>query len=1039
MTQTGHCPPAETIAALAEGKIDRKSLPALLEHVHGCETCMTALELANEEHAAAQPAPRRQTPWLAIAAALLGVAITALLLTRPWRSPIDRLVEAAPRSARVVEPRLSGGFPWAAYRGPLRVDGAQSDPARLRLSGAAAEAVERGNEERSAAAQHAAGVALVLIDDPMTAVARLRAAAELAPGDARTWSDLAAAEYAAALRLRRPSLYPEALGHADRALRIEPRLAEALFNRALTLERLGLPAEAREAWTRYLEVDGSSEWAAEARQHLAQLPASNAAVLFGADQPRLERAAIAGDAGVVEELVDRHRERARAFGEVEYLGRWADAAQGGRADEARRWLTVARAIGDALARLSGESLLRDAVRAIDRHGAALAEAHAVYRRGRIAYSRQTPTAAAPDLRRAAELFAVSSDPLAFMARFYAASARIDRQDLHGAGAELEALARELQRSPQYAAAAANVQWSLALCHRNAGDWPAALVSLDAAAGGFERLGETSNLAAIEGLRAATLDVLGRPDEAWAARVRGLAMESREQRDRLAGALALASTSLGRAGRHDAARALMELEERTLRASHSDGPLVHALTRKAQLAAMTGDDREARVAAGAAMDAALRLADPVLRAREIATAQLAAGAAELRGDPRKAAELLTGALAGLAAAQLHPRAAEAALLRARAAMAIGDPAAAARDLDAGLAALDRMRVPLAGGAAPGVYDTAAALVEEAVRLHLDRGDPAAAFAYVERSRAQLGATVVSARELQQRLAGTGTAVVETFVSGTEVVSFAIGERDLVAVRRTLPRDDDAARYDALIRPLEPVLRGARRLVIVPDPQLAGIPYAALTDGTRRMVERLPVAIAPSASALVRVPRRAPRSLAAMALAADGPAALPESESEVADVSRLYPAGAVVEASLASLKNARADVIHIAGHTGRNPAGDAALLFAAGERAAWNTIASMPLHARVVTLAACETLRDPAYPGRRALSLGAGFLAAGVDDVVGTLVPIADRDARALFREVHRRLAAGVEPSEAVRLAQWQDLTQGGTAWRALAVATHRIDD
>ena len=57
-----------------------------------------------------------------------------------------------------------------------------------------------------------------------------------------------------------------------------------------------------------------------------------------------------------------------------------------------------------------------------------------------------------------------------------------------------------------------------------------------------------------------------------------------------------------------------------------------------------------------------------------------------------------------------------------------------------------------------------------------------------------------------------------------------------------------------------------------------------------------------------------------------------------------------------------------------AGDQALVFADG-RASWKTIAALkPLHARVVVLAACETLRRPDDVGTRALSLAAAFVAA-----------------------------------------------------------------
>src|SRR5205823_2619081 len=98
--------------------------------------------------------------------------------------------------------------------------------------------------------------------------------------------------------------------------------------------------------------------------------------------------------------------------------------------------------------------------------------------------------------------------------------------------------------PGYIAAAANVQWELSLCRMAEGDWSGAVTSLGGAADRFQRLGENSNLASIDNLRAAAFDILGRPDDAWRARIRSLSMESRERRGgRLAGAFASASAAL----------------------------------------------------------------------------------------------------------------------------------------------------------------------------------------------------------------------------------------------------------------------------------------------------------------------------------------------------------------------------------------------------------------------------------------------------------------------------------------------------------------
>jgi tetratricopeptide (TPR) repeat protein len=207
---------------------------------------------------------------MAAAAAVL-IAVITIPLARTPRPSIDRLVALAPPSERFLEPRLSGGFAWAPYRGPARSTDPAPDVTRLKLGGAAGEVIEHAESDPAPEAQHGAGVAMVLVDKPQEAAARLDAAAR-ASHDAKTWNDLAAARYQAAVQLRQPSLLPRALAAVDEALRADPRLAEALFNRALILERMDMTAQARLAWQQYLAVDSTSRWASEARERMASLP-----------------------------------------------------------------------------------------------------------------------------------------------------------------------------------------------------------------------------------------------------------------------------------------------------------------------------------------------------------------------------------------------------------------------------------------------------------------------------------------------------------------------------------------------------------------------------------------------------------------------------------------------------------------------------------------------------------------------------------------------------------------------------------------------
>ena len=263
------CPSDETLALFATGDIDVSTRHQVLAHVETCSDCMAAflsahVHLQEERSTTTQRSDWRW--WMAAAAAVI-IAILMVPLLLRQRDPMGRMIALAPVSERIVEPRLSGGFAWAPYHGPAR--GADTAPSvgRLKLNGAAGEVLERAEDDHSAEAQHAAGVAMVLIERPAEAAKKLEA---LTSEDATAWNDLAAARYLEALQSRQPAQFQRALAAADQALRVDPRSTEALFNRALILDRVGAAAEARRAWGRYLEVDGSSRWADEARGHLAQ-------------------------------------------------------------------------------------------------------------------------------------------------------------------------------------------------------------------------------------------------------------------------------------------------------------------------------------------------------------------------------------------------------------------------------------------------------------------------------------------------------------------------------------------------------------------------------------------------------------------------------------------------------------------------------------------------------------------------------------------------------------------------------------------------
>jgi tetratricopeptide (TPR) repeat protein len=115
---------------------------------------------------------------------------------------------------------------------------------------------------------HTFGVANLIMGEIDRAVPLLEQAVNQQSPDARMLNDLSSAYLARAARDKSQQDAAKALAAVGRALAIEPMLSEAVFNRALALERLGLVDEARTAWNEYLKIDDQSGWAEEAGSHL---------------------------------------------------------------------------------------------------------------------------------------------------------------------------------------------------------------------------------------------------------------------------------------------------------------------------------------------------------------------------------------------------------------------------------------------------------------------------------------------------------------------------------------------------------------------------------------------------------------------------------------------------------------------------------------------------------------------------------------------------------------------------------------------------
>jgi CHAT domain-containing protein len=989
----------ETMGALIEGTLPRAELLAATGHLATCAECrVVAAEGARFEAEQAEEKHAPRTWWLAVAAALVIALVMAMVIAVPLlrrrfepATPLATLAAAAPHTHRNVEARLSV-FPWARLQAPARGT-RPADPEDLKLAGAAGTALESKDA-------HAMGVAYLLVDRRSESLETLERVAERS-SDASVWNDLAAARLDTAVRDEHPAQLPLALADADHALRLDPKFAPALFNRALALEHLGLRDAARTAWQRYLDADPSSDWSAEARERLAKLnehgEVFDEKALRIATGPRLQA------------LVRAFPQEARTYAEGPFLAEWG-------ATRSEPLLAQTRAIGIALRELHGESLLSDVVAAIDHSGeegrARLAEAHRMYGEARRAYAARHVSAAEATFRQAASLFRACGSAMGDVAGYYAAQCLFDRQ--HDA-AELKRLRAGVDPA-RHPALAAEVEWEMALAANLAGDPRGAIRHADAASQIFRRLGERMNAANADGLAAVALAVSGDSDRAWHRYTRALAgFDTDAAAKRRQALLQMAGATLGWSDERDAAAAILDV---LLENSRNATPYVRAVAFAQRARTEPAADVESSLSRARATLA--EIPDPPLRDAAKAEVDLADAVVRSCCAP----QAFDATIAFMTKREMKGLLPDALLQRARAQRASGNDEAALTDCITALAEIDRSRT------AENLSDISAAdiatqVIEETIDIHLRRGDDAAAFTVADRSHS--GVPLLPKKTaLLEYIALPKELVVFSVVDGELKASRTVIERrQLTALVHTLasrirtraPEADvrsAAARLHALvIGPVESRLASVDDLVIVPDRHMSGVPFQALFDERRGryLLEDFTVRIALTA-AVERSPMQT--GLESPLVVSDPPAAtearLSGSREEAQAIAALYGAAPLSGASatrdrfVASARESA--LIHYAGH-----ATDGALLLASsdGDNGLLGSadVAHLALHHHpLVVLAACDTFRE----------LSRAFLDAGARGVVGTLWEIDDDMSAPFFLSFHEQLRALAPPVRALREAQ-----------------------
>ena len=248
------------------------------------------------------------------------------------------------------------------------------------------------------------------------------------------------------------------------------------------------------------------------------------------------------------------------------------------------------------------------------------------------------------------------------------------------------------------------------------------------------------------------------------------------------------------------------------------------------------------------------------------------------------------------------------------------------------------------------------------------------------------------------------------------------------------------HEWLVRPLQPVLGNALHLSIVPDGVLRYLPFAALHDGRRYLVERygLSLQLAPASQGSAAPGPVTQRPLVAAfgrTLPTTTHSALPGVADELDAVRRL-PGAEVrlgldqqfTRRELVEALQRQPQVVHLASHFVLAPASeeDSYLLLGDGKHLSLRELRQLPWQGvRLALLSSCDSALpldpDNASQGREWAGFAAALQRAGVRDVLATLWRIDDASAA--------RWMSGF-------YAQWARVAAAGTVDASVLTRTQR---
>lgn len=901
------------------------------------------------------------------------------------------------------------------------------------------------------------------------AITRLSRALRLSRERVPLLVDLSGAHLARAQSTQNPRDLLEGLNYALEAVAAEPANGPARFNSALALQALGIDEQAEHAWTAYLRIDSTSQWAAEARERRRSL---QRAPVAPAPRPGATEAEVRTFAAALPQ-------EARVYGWNVVLDEWAAAYQAGIPAKAEASLRLAERLGAALEARGGDASLADATRSIRAAGGdpaatrALASGHRTFAAAQRLYESSDTEAAGDSFAHVANARPPSPTLVLWASVFHGATV-VYAQDYRRADSILGALVTRVDAS-RYPALAGRALWMRGAGLLRSGHSAASRAPLRHSAQLFQHAGETEFEAVVVAIEGEAAFVLRDTVAAYAAMHRGLTT-LREYRSSvwLHNALLMLANS---AAIDRMPRAASVIQDEDFAVSTRDrrwSTPVEALLGRARIRSAIGETRAAARDLDRAESFLARIHVPQQREWLVETVHFSR--AIVAPATTSLAEL-DSAVAYFAKKDNKGWFLPALLQRADVRLARGDLAGATADLSVVTAQIRSLSQDHSNASLrAAVLEQARTRFDQLVMLHLNAGDTIAALRAVERGRVSFapryGALAVSAGrpatapgQVAVEYALVGDTLLTWTVRGNEVRLLrqtpgrahvmAVIERTVAALEsparaeRALP--DLAWLHELLVRPIADHLGPAGTpLVILVDGEIAGVPFNALLDarGRRYLVQDHPLRFAATLAEAARP--AVPAAASAPALLIADPAfdaaryptldRLHGARAEVDSLRVVYPLSDVLRDGTATrsallARAPGAGVIHYAGHAVFDDARPerSALVLAGADTTGRLTAEDVnALHlrgVRLVVLAACRTARSREGRSGGLAGFSGALMAAGAGGVVGSLWEADDRLTQPLMIAFHRAFRRSGDPAAALREAQLELLRSPDPARRS----------